>query len=69
MTAIEIVWAERDRRYATRRYGGVMVALSDNEVKAIKHWRRREIDELPPDERSIAWGRLQNWVPPLSGRR
>lgn len=68
MTAAELAetWAERDRRYATRRYGGVMIALSDDEVRSIKCWRHREADDLPSDERSLALVLLQRWMSPYA---
>jgi hypothetical protein len=51
-------WLERDRRYATR------AELSRSEIDAITAWRRKEVDALPAQERSVAWGILTRWLPP-----
>ena len=71
MTGAELykAWDERDRRYSVRKGISGYIALSEAEIDAVKSWRRKEIDLLPPDERSTAWGVFHRWEPPLTINR
>lgn len=67
-TALATRWLERDRRYSTRKENGRFRVMTEEEEVGIRVWRRKEIDGLPADERSAAWGILSRWSPPLSPR-
>lgn len=69
MTANELIeaWAARDRRYAgTAHYQRRLFVptLTASAEGAIREYRMREVDGLPPGERARAWGVLRAWMPP-----
>jgi hypothetical protein len=68
-TELAALWVERDRRYTVRKVYGMKMALTTEEEDAVRVWRRQEIDALPADERSAAWGVLTRWTPPIMSRR
>lgn len=58
-------WRARDARYAARRIGGLFAPLTAGEEDSVRNWRHKEIEELPEDERSTAYGVLARWTPPI----
>lgn len=58
-------WGERDERYRRSRTTGSR-RLSEDELGAVRAWRAREIEQLPPDERQRARNALIRDFPTLS---
>jgi hypothetical protein len=57
-------WATRDSRYSIRRVGGQEAPLTAEEAKAIRIYRRTEIDDLSDVERDLARIELDRWAAP-----
>jgi hypothetical protein len=68
-TELAELWTARDRLYAARKVNGIPVILSDVEEDAVRAWRRKEVDLLPADERSAAYGSLTRWYAPMAKGR
>lgn len=63
-TALYVMWAERDARYAS-----LDRALTVEQIDSIRGGRKREADMLRDRrERARAWARAATWYPPQHGQ-
>jgi hypothetical protein len=58
-------WNERDDRYSSRRFAGMLMPLSDEEKAAIRWYRLKEAAEFDGEERERLVRLVSQWTPPV----
>ena len=61
---LELLWSERDQRYAMRRFNGMFRPVDEQERQSVIAFRRAEAEMLPSKEKTIALIQLAQWQPP-----
>lgn len=56
LAAIQNLWAERDMAYAGQ-------TLTAQQIKAIREFRKSEVNDLDPYYRAVAWVKAHTWFP------
>lgn len=57
------LWRDRDVLYAESTKG-----LRDDQIDSIREYRKKEVNDLPPEQRAKAWGIAASWYPPQHGQ-
>ena len=57
------IWRDRDVQYAKATR-----ALTEDQIEAIRAFRIKEVNDLPPALRARAWGIAKSWAPPQHGQ-
>jgi len=64
LAELEVLWGDRDVRYAMRRRMGNFMPVTASEQESIVAFRRSETNDLSEKERAKALVILSNWIPP-----